>query len=130
MVWPNLTEDPTLGRYAGRINAMPKYVASRAQGQLDWNATLLEGDLAEAVRALKAEHAGDIVVSGTGELAHFLASDGLIDEYWIWVHPELWPAGPRVFEGVGPIRLELVAATPYRSGVVCLRYRPAESADA
>ena len=41
------------------------------------------------------------------------------------VNPHLWPGGPRILDGVGPIRLQLVAATPYRSGVVWLRYRPA-----
>lgn len=53
------------------------------------------------------------------------AQEGLVDEFWFWVNPHLWPAGPRILDGVGPIRLQLVAATPYRSGVVWLRYRPA-----
>jgi dihydrofolate reductase len=131
VVWPNLTEDPDLGRFADRINSMPKYVASRTlTGPLEWNAKLLDGDLESAVNALKDEHSGNIVVSGTGELAHTLARGGLIDEYWIWVHPYLWADGPRVFEGIGPMRMELVAATPYSSGVVCLRYRPADTAAA
>ena len=43
-----------MGVFAERINSMPKYVASRSlHKQLDWNATLLEGDLAESVPALK-----------------------------------------------------------------------------
>ena len=43
------------------------------------------------------------------------------------MNPHLWPAGPRILDGVGPIRLQLVAATPYRSGVVWLRYSPSEA---
>lgn len=126
VVWPQLADDPDLGRHAERINSMPKYVASRTlTAPVDWNATLIEGDLEQAVPALKRQHQGNLVVSGTGELAHALVRLGLIDEFWISVHPHLWPSGPRVFDGVGPVRLELVAATPYRSGVVWLRYRPA-----
>ncbi|WP_198942844.1 dihydrofolate reductase family protein [Actinophytocola xanthii] len=78
----------------------------------------------QAVAELKEKHAGNLIVSGGGELAHTLAQQGLVDEFWFWVNPQLWPAGPRILDGVGPIRLQLVAATPCRSGVVWLRYRP------
>jgi dihydrofolate reductase len=125
-VWPQLVDDPALGRFAERINSMPKYVASRTlSGPLEWNATLIEDDLDRAVPALKAEHRGNLILSGCGELAHDLTRRGLIDEFWLWVHPHLWATGPRVFDGVGPVRLQLVSATPYRSGVLWLRYRPA-----
>lgn len=50
-VWPTLADDPQMGGYAGRINSMPKYVASRTlPGPLEWNATLIEGDVVEGVR--------------------------------------------------------------------------------
>jgi hypothetical protein len=53
-VWPTLVDDPLLGSFADRLNSMPKYVASRTlRAPLAWNATLLEGDLAESVAALK-----------------------------------------------------------------------------
>jgi dihydrofolate reductase len=125
-VWPQLTEDPTLGRYADRINSMPKYVASRTlRGPLEWNATLLEGDLAQSVPAIKERHQGDLIVSGAGELANALLGLGLVDELWFWVSPWLWPAGPRIFDGVGPVRLELIGSTTFASGVLRLAYRPA-----
>jgi dihydrofolate reductase len=125
-VWPQLGDDPVLGRYAERINSMPKYVASRSlRGPLEWNATLLEGDLAGSVRALKAKHERDLIVSGCGELAHALTDHGLVDEFWFWMNPWLWPSGPRIFDGVGPVRLQLAASTAYPSGVLWLRYRPA-----
>jgi dihydrofolate reductase len=126
-VWPQLVDDPALGRYAGRINSMPKYVASRTplREPLTWNATLIEGGLADGVRALKDKHQGNLIVSGTGELAHALTNEGLIDEFWFWVHPYLWAEGPRIFDGVGPVPLQLVTSTAYPSGVLWLRYRPA-----
>ena len=49
-VWPQLADDPALGRFAGRLNSMPKYVASRTlEGPLEWNATLIEGEVDQAV---------------------------------------------------------------------------------
>ena len=125
-VWPQLADDPALRRYADRMNSMPKYVASRTQeGPLEWNATLLEGELAQAITALKERHQGNLVVTGAGELAHALTALGLVDEFWFWVSPYLWPAGPRIFDGVGPVPLELIGSTTFASGVLRLAYRPA-----
>ncbi len=125
-VWPQLADDPALARFADRMNGMPKYVASRTlRGPLAWNATLLEGDLAQSITALKERHAGDLVVTGAGELAHALTGLGLVDEFWFWVSPYLWPAGPRIFDGVGPVPLELIGSTTFASGVARLAYRPA-----
>jgi dihydrofolate reductase len=124
-VWPHLAGDPTLGVVAKRLNSMPKYVASRTlRGPLAWNATLLEGDLTESVTAIKERH-GLLIVSGAGEFAHSLIDLGLVDEFWFWVSPYLWATGPRIFDGVGPVRLEFISATTFPSGVLRLAYRPA-----
>jgi dihydrofolate reductase len=125
-VWPTLVDDPLLGSFADRLNSMPKYVASRTlRAPLAWNATLLEGDLAESVAALKDRHDGTLVVSGAGEMAHALTAEGLVDEFWFWVNPYLWATGPRIFDGAGPLRLELIGSTTFPSGVLRLAYRPA-----
>jgi dihydrofolate reductase len=125
-VWPQLVDHPTLGPFANRLNSMPKYVASQTLHEpLPWNATLLEGDLAASVRALKDRHDGTLIVSGAGELAHELTTQGLVDEFWFWVSPYLWQTGPRIFDGVGPVRLELIGSTTFPSGVLRLAYRPA-----
>jgi dihydrofolate reductase len=125
-VWPQLADDPTMGVLADRINSMPKYVASRTLREpLEWNATLLKGDLAESVPALKNRHDGTLFVSGAGALTHNLTALGLVDEFWFWVSPALWPAGPRIFDGVGPVPLELIGSTTFASGVLRLAYRPA-----
>jgi dihydrofolate reductase len=125
-VWPTLVDDPTLGVFADQMNSMPKYVASRSlRPPLEWNATLLEGDLVESVTALKDRLDRTLVAVGAGELANALIAAGLVDEFWFWVSPSLWPTGPRIFDGVGPIRLELIGSTTFNSGVVRLAYRPA-----
>jgi dihydrofolate reductase len=125
-VWPQLAGDPTLGLFADRMNSMPKYVASRTLREpLEWNAILLDGDLATSVSALKQRQDRTLVAVGAGELTHALTTLGLVDEFWFWVSPSLWPAGPRIFDGVGPVRLELIGSTTFGSGVVRLAYRPA-----
>ena len=68
---------PGFETYAHQMNSMPKYVASRTlSSPLTWNATLLEGDLADSVRAIKAAHEGNLIVTGAGELAHYLLTAG------------------------------------------------------
>lgn len=119
-LWPSGS-----GPYAELINPIPKYVASRTlNGPLTWNAELLGPDPAEAVTALKAEHAGSLISYGCGALANFLARKGLVDEVRFWLHPVIWGDGVRPFTpGELPIRLRLITATPYSTGVVKLSYQ-------
>jgi dihydrofolate reductase len=118
--WPT-----TQGPWADRINPMPKYVASRTlEGPLDWNATLLEGDAVHAVPRLKQELDGDLFMSGCGELARELLGHGLIDELYFWVHPALAGPGTRPFGDEKTVRLRLLDATGFESGVALLRYEP------
>ena len=125
-VWPQMADLPGFEAYAHQMNSMPKYVASRTlRGPLTWNATLLDGDLAERMSNLKDEHQGNLIVTGAGELARDLMTQGLVDEVYFMVSPYLWPTGPRIFDDVGAVRLELVATTTFPSGAVLLRYRPA-----
>ncbi|MFF4236345.1 dihydrofolate reductase family protein [Actinomadura geliboluensis] len=125
VVWPQLAEVPGFEAYAARMNGMPKYVASRSlTGPLTWNATLLEGDLAESMNRLKEEHAGNLIAPSAGELTRALIATDLVDEFWFNVSPYLWATGPRIFDEIGPVRLQLVNTTTFPSGVVRLCYRP------
>ena len=125
-VWPQLAKVAGYEAFAHRMNSMPKYVASRTlRAPLTWNATLLEGDPAERLNVLKREHHGHLIVTGAGELAHHLLSRGVVDELRFAVSPYLWPTGPRIFERLGAVRLELVTTRTFPSGVVQLCYRPA-----
>ena len=127
--WPLMADLPGFETYAQQMNSMPKYVASRTlSSPLTWNATLLEGDLADSVRGIKAAHEGNLIVTGAGELARGLLAQDLVDEVWFMVSPYLWGTGPRIFDDAGARRLELVATTTFSSGVVILRYRTARSA--
>jgi dihydrofolate reductase len=119
--WPTATDDTG---FADRVNSIPKYVASRTlEEPLDWNASLIKGDLAESVASLKRQHRGNLLSFGCGELAYDLARHGLADEIHFWVQPAVWGEGERAFHG-GQVRMELIATTMFDSGITLLCYRP------
>jgi dihydrofolate reductase len=121
-VWPTITDDTG---FAERVNSIPKYVASRTLHEpLEWNASLIEGDLAEGVTRLKRDHRGNLISFGCGELAYELVTQGLADEIHFWVNPAVWGNGERAFQG-RQVRMELIATTAFDSGVALLCYRPA-----
>jgi dihydrofolate reductase len=106
------------------VNSLPKYVVSRTlEGPLDWNASLIKGNLAEGVASLKRQHPGNLLSFGCGELAYELASQGLADEIHFWVQPAVWGNGERAFHG-RQVRLQLTATTTFDSGITLLCYRP------
>lgn len=110
--------------FAERIDAMRKHVVSSTLATVDWNADLLDGDLAEAVRRLK-EQPGDGILLGGGHLPAALADLDLIDEYTFVVHPVVAGHGPTLLAGLHDrLRLELVDTRPFASGAVAQRYRP------
>jgi dihydrofolate reductase len=121
-VWPTITDATG---FADRVNSMPKYVASRTLREpLDWNASLITGDLVERVTLLKQQHRGNLMSFGCGEFAHELVTRGLADEIHFWVDPAVWGDGERAFQG-RQVRMQLASTTTFDSGVALLCYRPA-----
>lgn len=123
-VWPTSDDEG-----APVINALPKHVASTtldqpALDQTGWNATLLGADVPDAVRALKREAGGDLLVWGSADLARTLIEHGLVDEYRLIVYPVILGEGKRLFEAEHAT-LDLVEARPFQSGAMGLVYRPA-----
>ena len=114
--------------YLDRVNAMPKLVASRTlTGRLEWNATVIDGDVAEAIRKLKQEPGGDIVLYGSASFMQTLMKHDLIDEFRISIHPIVLGRGKRLFPEVGETaRLRLAGAKALDSGVTILTYLPAD----
>jgi dihydrofolate reductase len=78
----------------GQSTRCPKYVGSNTlSGELEWNATLLEGDLEDSIPKLRDEVDGDLFMHGSGEFAYALAEKGLIDEYEVYLNPLVWGEG-------------------------------------
>ena len=119
-IWPTRQ-----GKVADRINSMQKYVASRTLKEpLEWNSTLIKGDVAEEVRKLKHAPGRDLLQYGAGELTQTMLEHGLVDELRMLVFPFAFGEGPRIFDGMGVNTLKLLDTRTFSSGVVALRYRP------
>ena len=121
--WPTMEGTRDFG---AKMNAMPKYVASHTLQTATWNATIIEGDVAEAVRRLKQDDGGDLLIEGSGQLIDYLTSHDLIDEYRLMVVPILLGDGTkRLFKGVPRRTQTLVGTLTFPTGVVVLTYHPA-----
>lgn len=106
--WPTITDE---AGFADKMNSMPKYVVSTTLKSADWtNSTVIGEDVAQAVTALKAEYAGDILVAGSGTLVRSLLADNLVDEFRLMVFPVVLGSGRRLFDGAAKTRLRLTGS--------------------
>jgi len=122
--WPYQPGDDPIAR---TLNAAKKHVASRTLTVLHWNnSTLLHGDVASAIIALKAQAGPDLQIIGSGDLIQTLQAASLIDEYNVWTFPVVLGRGKRLFsEAALPSALRLVRSRVSTSGVVMSTYVPA-----
>jgi dihydrofolate reductase len=111
---------------AGALNTRPKYVASTTLSDAQWtDTTVLSGDLAAAIGALKAEPAGELQVHGSGKLVRWLFGHRLVDEIILLIYPVVIGQGTRLFPDTGPdTALDLVDSRPTPAGVTIQVYRP------
>lgn len=119
--WPSITDE--VG-FADRMNSLPKFVASTTlEEPLEWNATLIHGDVGDEVAKLKEQDGQDILVYGSGKLVDELRKRNLVDEYELWVHPVVLGSGIRLFtDGTGPVNLDLVDTKTTGMGIAILTY--------
>jgi dihydrofolate reductase len=126
--WPNAPEEEQL--IAEPLNSKPKYVASTTlQEPLEWqNAGLLQGEIGQAVEALKQEDGADLHMIGSTELARLLLAHGLVDELRLMIDPLLLGGGKRPFPEDGVLRaLRLVDSQVTTTGAILATYAPAEA---
>ena len=104
----------------------PKHVVSRGRPALRANADLLEGDVVEAVRRMKAADGPDIMLGAGAELLATLSAAGLIDTYRLLLTPMALGNGKALFASLeAPLALRLVGTRTFSSGSVLLEYEPA-----
>lgn len=120
--WPH--QDDDIGR---TFNAVNKYVAAGPETPLDWaHSHRLEGDLAEAVRALKATEGRDLLIQGSSEVIHTLLAADLIDQLTVLTFPVILGRGRRLFDdGSHPHRWTLESSETSATGVIVATYRRA-----
>jgi dihydrofolate reductase len=122
--WPSRT-----GPLADKINTIRKVVVSSTLGSSDWHdTTVAAGDPLDAVRALKAEDGGPILLVGSGTLARAVLAAGLVDELHLQIFPLVLGSGARLYPDTpDKTTLELTSTVTTPNGVLLQEYRPVAS---
>lgn len=125
--WPTMLDNPGASdherQHAAWIEAVEKLVCSTTLDKVGWNNTrLVNEDLFEQVKALKAVEGGDIVVLGSPRLAQVLLKAGLVDRLRLTVSPVVVGAGLRLLDDVS-VALSLVDSQTFSTGVLGLTYQ-------
>jgi dihydrofolate reductase len=127
--WGTLTvqDAPDWEGVVEALNTRPKYVASTTLTDPAWSdTTVLSGDVAAAVRELKARPGGELQVHGSGTLTRWLLENDLVDEMTLITIPVVVGQGARLFPDAGPdLALDLVESRVDSKGVTIQVYRPA-----
>jgi dihydrofolate reductase len=127
--WPNASEEEQA--IARPLNELPKYVATRKLSDpLEWdNAHVLQGDVVEAVRALKEEDGGDLHLVGSSRLTQTMVERGLVDVFRLMIDPLVLGGGKRFLPGDGVMKkLRLVDSQVTTTGAILATYATGDSA--
>lgn len=118
--WPTSSEPA-----AEALNRATKHVASTTLHELAWeNSHLVEGDVADGVRALKAQDGPELQVHGSAGLLQTLLAHRLVDELRLLTFPLVLGTGKRLFgDGTVPDGLEMTSSAVSSTGVVMATYR-------
>ena len=111
---------------ADALNSRPKYVVSNSLTDPQWaNTTVISGDVAAAIRELKAKPGGELQVHGSGKLVRWLLENDLVDEMNLLIVPAVVGQGTRLFPDNGPdMALDLVESRSFPKGITLQVYRP------
>lgn len=120
--WPKNTDPHHL--VASKLNGLPKHVASRTLGEVQWAGSRIVRDVAREVPRIKEQTAGELQVHGSPGLAPALLEAGLADELNLVLCPiTLGGQGKRLFgAGTVPAAFELASSRATRSGLVIGTY--------
>jgi dihydrofolate reductase len=122
--WPHIRADSSHHAIADLFNSVPKHVATHRPDRLDWqNSHALEGDLVDAIRALKHQEGANLLTWGSGDMVRQLLAAGLVDELQLLMYPIVLARGKRLFGNDAQASAFTVArsiSTP--GGVLITRY--------
>jgi dihydrofolate reductase len=120
--WPKMEAET--GDFGVKMNSMPKRVATTTLTEPEWNATFIEGDVAEAVRELKAGPES-VLINGSASLINYLTRHNLIDEYRIMIFPVVVGEGRKLWAEGTKVALTLSGQFTTKTGVEVVTYLPA-----
>lgn len=118
---------------ATQLGDLRKVVVSRQPLEFSWrNCELIDGELVQAVAALKADpDVRGVLVPGSISVVQQLLAAGLVDELRLLVHPVAARTGRRLFDdGDTPYHLRVTATEVFPTGVIRVIYAPTAAARA
>jgi dihydrofolate reductase len=119
--WPHVRAGHAI---ADLFNRVPKHVATHRPDTLDWqNSHALEGDLADAIRALKQRDGANLLAWGSADTVRQLLAAGLVDELQLMIYPVVLGRGKRLFDdNAQPSAFTLAHSISAPTGVLLTRY--------
>jgi dihydrofolate reductase len=127
--WPTVAQNPASTEtdivFSRWLDETPKFVFSTTLEKAEWqNSRLIPDNIEEEVRKLKQQPGRDILIMNSTSIGQQLMRAGLVDEYWLWVHPAVIGKGKPLFQNIGQrINLELVETKVHKGGSLFLRYQ-------
>jgi dihydrofolate reductase len=133
--WPHSTEV-----FAAPMNAIPKIVFSKkgfepsqkdkstaglTGAEKSWaEPQIITGDLAEGMKELKRQDGKDLIAHGGAGFAQSLVQTGLIDEFWLLIHPVALGQGLSLFGQLkSPLLLKVIDTKSFSAGAIAHMYR-------
>jgi len=126
--WPNAGKQPNASKHdkehSAWYNKVSKIVLSKTISEKGLDNTTVIGDqLADKINKIKNQDGKNILIFGSPTASHSLLSQGLIDEFWLFVNPILLGQGIPLFKGVTETtKLKLIETKTFSSGVIALHY--------
>jgi dihydrofolate reductase len=120
--WPQMEAET--GDFGKKMNGMPKYVATTTLTEPEWNATFLQGELAEAVAELK-QGTQSLLINGSASVVNHLTRHNLIDEYRIMFYPVVVGEGRKLWDEGTKVALRHTGSWTTTTGVEVVTYVPA-----
>lgn len=122
--WPHVPPDSHSRPIADVFNRVPKHVATHRPADLVWqNSHALQGDLADAVSALKRQDGVSLLTFGSGDMTRQLLAAGLVDELCLLIYPVMLGRGKRMFSDDASVSaFTLAHSTTTPGGVLITRY--------
>lgn len=130
--WPDVAkkhsgQTKAINEFAQAFNSINNIivVSKSLEEAEEKNTKIVRSDLKDEILKLKQEQ-GKPILTGGVSLPDELIGLGLVDEFYIVIHPLVVGEGRRPFEGISlqeklPVRL--VESKTFRSGAVALHYR-------
>ncbi len=117
--WPKHTD------YWPTINAVTKYVVSTTRNKTEWENSVFVETIAD-IKKIKSSEGLDIHVWGSSEVVQLLLEHGLVDGFWLMIHPVILGKGKRLFDDASiPAAFTLAESVATPTGVIIANYQRA-----